>query len=54
VGITHISVIGKLHVLSKVQPLDSGDIPKIKEPNIGQDFTLKDKSCNNSAENINS
>lgn len=53
VGITHIAVIRKLHVLSKVQPLDSGDIPNIKEPDIGQDFTLKHKSCKNSAENIN-
>lgn len=51
--ISHIAVIGKLHVLSEVQSLDSSDIPEIKEPDIGQDFALKDKSCNNSAENIN-
>jgi hypothetical protein len=38
--------------LRKVQPFDGGDIPKIKEPDVGQNFTLKDESGDDSAKNI--
>lgn len=48
----HIAIISKLHVLRKVQAFDSSDVPEIEKPDISQNLSLKHKSCNNSAENI--
>jgi hypothetical protein len=51
--ISHIAIIGKLHVLREIQPFDGCDITEIKEPDVGQNFTFEDKTCDNSAEDIN-
>jgi hypothetical protein len=52
-GRSQVAIVGKLHVLREIQPFDGGDVPEIKEPDIGQNFTFKDKTCDNSAKDIN-
>lgn len=51
--VSHIAIIGKLHILREIQSFDGGDVPEIKEPDVGQNSTLKNKTCDDSAENIN-
>jgi hypothetical protein len=43
-GISHFAIIGKLHIMCEIQPFDGGDVPEIKEPDVGQNFTLEDRT----------
>jgi hypothetical protein len=47
-----MTIIRKLHILRKIQPLDRRDVSEIKEPDIGEDFALEDETRNDPAEDV--
>lgn len=49
---TYMAIVGEFHVLCKIQALDRGDIPQIKEPDIGEDLAFKDKPSHDTAEDV--
>ena len=48
-----MAIVCQLHVLGKVQAFNSGNVPDIKEPNIGENLAFKDETSHNAAEDIN-
>lgn len=49
----YIAVVGQLHVLGEVETFDGGDVPDIKEPDVGKHLAFEDETSNNATENIN-
>lgn len=48
-----MAIVGQFHVLGKVKSLDGGDVPDIKEPDIGEDLAFTDEPGDNPTEDVN-
>lgn len=47
-----MTIVSQFHILGKVETLDGRDVSDVKEPDVGQDLTLKDETGHDTAENI--
>lgn len=47
-----MAIVSEFHILGKVKTLDGCDVSDVKEPDIGQDFALKDETGHDTAEDV--
>lgn len=53
VYLAYMAIISKLHVLSKIQAFDGGDVSQIEKPNVCQDLAFEDKPSHNTTQDVN-
>lgn len=51
--VTHVAVVGKFHILSKIQAFDGGYVSEVKKPNVSQNLAFEDKAGHNAPQDVN-